>query len=334
MSNKGDDEKNKMITFQFLTGFLTALLIGLLINIILVLKWKVQRTLLTENHQRFVHLVETPNDFIYYARVHPEVKFEYLSPSAENFFGEGSNADAYISSEVAFKDIHPEDYEILMKKVNGELDYSKPIIQRWKDKDGHYRCFEEYATPIYKKGKLVALQGVLRNIDERIVLQEKLHYQLYHDALTDIHNRAYFELIFSKYNEEINMPVAIILCDLDDLKFINDHYGHKQGDTLIKETAQLLNDFSSNSITVARIGGDEFILFVEEKNDSEIHVLISTIKKKLKLHNEYSEFEIMLSIGYSFTPTSQGEMSRLFSQADKNMYSDKKKRKQSLIQLH
>lgn len=334
MSTKGDDVKDKMITFQFVAGFLLALLIGLLVNFILVLKWKRQRTLLTESHQRFVHLVETPTDFIYYARVSPKVKFEYLSPSAENFFGEGSNADAYVSSDVVFKDIHPEDYEILMKKLNGELDFSKPIIQRWKDKDGHYRCFEEYATPIYKKGKLVALQGVLRNIDERIILQEKLHYQLYHDALTDIHNRAYFELIFTKYNEEIDMPVAVILCDLDDLKFINDHYGHKQGDILIKGTAKLLNEFSSDRITVARIGGDEFILLVEEMIESEITLLVNTIKQKIEKHNEYSEFEIMLSVGFAYTPNSQGEMTRLFSRADENMYNNKKERKQTLLQVH
>lgn len=60
---------------------------------------------------------------------------------------------------MAFTDIHPDDYNILMKKINGELDYKKGIVQRWKDKDGIYRCFEEFTTPIYENGKIVALQG-------------------------------------------------------------------------------------------------------------------------------------------------------------------------------
>ena len=98
-------------------------------------------------------------------------------------------ADAYRNPDICFRDVHPGDYEILRKKVMGEIDYSKSIIQRWKDKEGKYRWFEEYATPIYKNGVLVAIQGVMRNIDEKVELQEKLLYQLHHDRLTDIYNQ-------------------------------------------------------------------------------------------------------------------------------------------------
>ncbi|MBP3950218.1 sensor domain-containing diguanylate cyclase [Halalkalibacter suaedae] len=310
-----------MINLQFVTGFLLALLIGMIFSVMVYLKFKKQQQVLKDKHNQFMHLVETPNDFIYYAEVQPEVKFLYLSPSAENFFGEGSNAKAYISSEVVFINIHPDDYHILMAKLKGDADYSKPIIQRWKDKDGTYRWFEEYATPVYKKGKLLALQGVLRNIDERVVLQEKLTYQLYHDVLTNIYNRAYFELVFEKYNEKRNTSVAIILCDLDELKSVNDNYGHKQGDILIRETAQLLDGFSSDSVTVARIGGDEFILFMEVASEIEVDLLVKSIKEQI------DELNIRLSIGYAFTPNSQGEMSQLFSLADHNMYMNKDRRK-------
>lgn len=313
-----------MINIQFVTGFLLALLIGVILSIFVYVKYKKQQQNLKGKHNQFVHLIENPNDFIYYAEVQPEVKFLYLSPSAENFFGEGSNEDAYISSEIVFINIHPDDYHILMQKLNGDADYSKPIVQRWKDKEGKYRWFEEYATPVYKRGKLIALQGVLRNIDERVVLQEKLNYQLYHDALTDIYNRSYFELQFARYNEELNTSVAIILCDLDEVKSVNDTYGHKQGDVLIKETAQLLNGFSSDSITVARIGGDEFILFVEVDNEIEVEQLVKEIR------DQVDQLNIKLSIGYEYTLYSQGEMSRLFSRADKNMYVNKNGRKVSV----
>ncbi|WP_080847942.1 sensor domain-containing diguanylate cyclase [Cytobacillus gottheilii] len=315
------------INLHFVTGFLIALILGIIINIFVYRRSKREQQSLTEEHNRFVHLIETPNDFIYYAKVIPEVKFEYLSPSAENFFGENSIARAYASSNIAFIDIHPDDYKILMKKVRGDIDYSKPIIQRWKDKDGTYRWFEEYATPVYNKGKLTALQGVLRNIDERIALQEKLDYQLYHDALTGIYNRAYFEMIFTKYNEEVNTTLAIILCDLDDLKFVNDNYGHKQGDLLIKKAAELLNAFSSQTITVARIGGDEFILFAEGKNEQEIDCLLERIEDKIEHYNYESMLKVKLSVGHAFTESSKGKLGNLFTQADGNMYVVKSKRK-------
>lgn len=324
-----EEGHGKMVNAQFIIGFIISSLIWILVISYLHKRWQKQRKELIENHNRFIHVVENTKDFIYYYQLYPERQFKYLSPSAENIFGEGSIERAYLNPDVPFIDIHPDDYDILHKKVTGEFDYSKSIIQRWKDKDGRYRWFEEYATPIYENGVLVALQGVLRNIDEKIELQEKLQYRIYHDALTDLYNREYFELKFDEYNEQTNVPVAIIVCDLDELKYINDNYGHKQGDVLIKATANLLNKFSSNTITVARIGGDEFVLLVAETTEKETERLVQSIRKEIDMHNENgSDVIIKMSIGYAFNQNSKGNMAELFSQADKNMYKDKLKRKQ------
>jgi diguanylate cyclase (GGDEF)-like protein/PAS domain S-box-containing protein len=317
---------------QFIYGFIITSFIWIVIIVIFYRVSKVQKEELVKKHNRFVHVVENSTDFIYYAQVYPEIKYKYLSPSAENFFGEGSIAGAYISAEVAFRDIHPEDYDILIRKIKGEVDYSKGIIQRWKDKDGKYRWFEEYATPVYENGKLVALQGVLRCIDERKELENQLEYRLYHDNLTDIYNREYFETVFEIYNHQINAPVAIIICDLDELKFINDNYGHKEGDALIKETARLLSQFSSEKITVARLGGDEFAMIVVETSKDEVNELINHISMAVEVHNESdSKIRIKMSLGYEFAYNSKGFLEELFSQADKNMYKVKAEKKELLV---
>lgn len=317
-----------MINVQFAIGFLTAILISILSIPFLYRKWQKEKSELMEEHDQFINVVENSNDFIYYYQIYPERQYKYLSPSAENIFGEGSIEYAYLNPDVCFTDVHPDDYEVLYKKIIGEIDYSKSIIQRWKDKDGKYRWFEEYATPIYKNGVLVAIQGVLRTIDEKIELQEKLQYQLYHDILTGIYNRGYFELTFAKYNQELNVPMAIIVCDLDELKYVNDTYGHKMGDILIQETARILNKFTSNNVTVSRIGGDEFVLIVAEKTKKEIEQMINDISIEIDKHNEsVTNIKIKLSVGYAYTPTSVGQMTELFSQADNNMYMNKIKRK-------
>ncbi|PLT33923.1 diguanylate cyclase domain-containing protein [Bacillus sp. V5-8f] len=67
-----------------------------------------------------------------------------------------------------------------------------------------------------------------------------------HDALTDIFNREYFEQNKDKYNRCIDVPIGIILCDLDELKYNNDNFGHERGDLLIIETAKLLNRYPPN----------------------------------------------------------------------------------------
>jgi diguanylate cyclase (GGDEF)-like protein len=150
--------------------------------------------------------------------------------------------------------------------------------------------------------------------------------------MTGIFNRSYFEEIFEEFNEKVNKPVAIILCDLDELKYVNDNFGHKEGDILIKSTAELLNEFSSDNVTVARIGGDEFAIVVSDIMEEEAKELIQSIYETIENYNEDGlKRKIKLSIGYAYTYDSIGNMTKLFSQADSNMYEVKSKRKQKQI---
>ncbi|WP_246041984.1 sensor domain-containing diguanylate cyclase [Robertmurraya kyonggiensis] len=282
--------------------------------------------------ETILQLLEESTDVIYHFDIKPEMGHRYISPALDKFLGEGVIKEAFENPFVPFELIHPEDFDHLTQKLNGTLDYSKPIIQRWKDKEGNYRWFEEYTTPIYENGELVAIQGIMRNMDEKIKLRQDLEYQINHDALTDIYNRGYFETIFSDLDGHIDTTVGIVLCDLDELKVMNDHFGHKSGDALLKETAKVLNQFSAEDTMVARIGGDEFALLAVEKTEREIEQLVQDISIGIHRHNENPlNMKIKLSIGYAFTSNSIGKMTELFSQADKNMYKDKTSRKQLLV---
>lgn len=284
------------------------------------------------NKETLLQLLEGSTDVIYHYDIKPEMRHRYISPALDKFLGEGIIEEAFENPFLPLEITHPEDYDNLIQKLNGTLDYSKPIIQRWRDKEGNYRWFEEYTTPIYENGELVAIQGIMRNIDDKIKLQQDLEHQLNHDVLTDIYNRAFFETIFSDLDGHVDTSVAIILCDLDELKMVNDHFGHKAGDELIKEAASLLNQFSSDDTMAARIGGDEFVILTVEKTEKEIEKLVQDIKAEIHQHNANgSSIKIKLSVGHAYTSNSIGKMTELFSQADKNMYKDKTNRKQLLI---
>lgn len=315
---------------EYTTGLITGMALVSLIIPLLFRKWESQKKKIIENKKSFVHIIENTRDFLYYFQIYPKREFKYLSPSAEHFFGTGSIERAMKNPDIPFIEIHPEDYHILDKKIKGELNFDESIVQRWLDKNGEYRYFEEYATPIYKNGKLVAIQGVLRNIDDKIQLENELQYQISHDSLTGIYNREYFENKFELFDHTANVPIAIFICDLDELKYINDHFGHKEGDFIIIETARLLNRFSSDLVTVARLGGDEFALILEQSTEDNAKELADQIIKEFEKYNKTSRREIKLSIGFSFEDQSLGNMIALFSKADKNMYHAKKRNKNRL----
>jgi diguanylate cyclase (GGDEF)-like protein/PAS domain S-box-containing protein len=309
----------------FMLGLLTGIFILLLY--IQSTKAKSIRNIESENH--VIELFEGSMDLIYHYQLKPEQKFTYVSSSIETMLGPGLVDKSYQNPLIPFDFIHPDDHDTLVGKLNGTIDYSKPILQRWRDHTGNYKWCEEYATPIYENGERVALVGIIRDVSEKVKLQQELQYLSTHDDFTGIYNRNYFERTMVRYNKEIDCPITIILCDLDELKAVNDTYGHAEGDFLIKESAKLIKGFFSENAIVARIGGDEIAIVLPDTDPSQVENLCSEFSENLTNFNRSSnDLQIELSMGYAFGEHSLGNMARLFAEADKNMYRNKNERKQ------
>lgn len=277
--------------------------------------------------QSLIRLIERSKDAIYHFEVKPERKFQYISPSLENIIGKGVIEQAFENPMLPFETIHPDDAEILEKKVSGEWDYNKPIIQRWKNDQGKYVWCEEYATPVYENGELVGIEGFIRNINDKMLLQKDLEFQISHDPLTNIYNRGFFSKNMDKYDKKIDTSVGIIICDLDNLKVTNDTYGHKEGDALIQEAAGILErQYSKNSI-ISRIGGDEFAILITNVDRARVVQIIHQITEDInRLNKNKRKINISMSKGYAFSQHSIGLMDKLFSEADQNMYIEKRKK--------
>ena len=278
---------------------------------------------------RMKELVDSSKDVIYHFQFKPEPKYLYISPSIEELIGPGLLKSCYDIPLIGFEYIHPEDKALLVKKLSGKIDYSKPVLLRWRDHTGTYKWYEEYAHPIYENGEMVAIMGYMRDVSERVELQQELRYLSNHDTLTGVYNRNYFEEIKKRYNNEIDCPIACIVCDLDELKVINDTFGHAHGDDLIKESAKKILEFFSDNATVARVGGDEFAIVLPEINPAEVETLCVEFEECLANFNENTEgHKISLSIGYAYTERSLGNMDALLKKADKRMYQNKNDKKQ------
>jgi len=222
---------------------------GLLVGLILVLV--AQKTLQSrkEVDGAFAHFGNHVKDVIYIFEVKPTFRFRYISPSLDLYLGEGVVAKNYENPDDCFRRIHPDDYQLLMNKVLGKMSYDEAISQRWRTNDGRYLRLEEYTTPIYKNGEIVAVQGIIRNVEAAVMKREELEYESRHDELTGVLNRRAFNEALDCLSRK---AVGLIVIDLNDLKKINDSQGHSAGDLLLQKVGFLLQELNTG---VYRMGG-------------------------------------------------------------------------------
>jgi diguanylate cyclase (GGDEF)-like protein/PAS domain S-box-containing protein len=164
------------------------------------------------------------------------------------------------------------------------------------------------------------------DITLRKYAEDHLRYLSTRDALTGVYNRAYFEEEVSRLDRGRRFPVTVVMADVDDLKAVNDTYGHPAGDAVLRRTAAaLLSSFRAED-TVARIGGDEFVVLVPLVDAQVAERVLERVRVKLAetdpapLSDRWS-----VSLGAA-TAERSGDLGAALDSADKRMYEDKRRR--------
>ncbi len=169
--------------------------------------------------------------------------------------------------------------------------------------------------------------GVVVDVTKEFIEKRKIEYERDFDILTNLLNRrAFHSQIQEKFKNKDELKIAaFIMWDLDNLKYINDTYGHDAGDEYIRCLADILKKFISWNGIVSRLSGDEFYVFIYgyESKDS-IRDIINSVKKQmnntlLKLHDG-TEFKIRASAGISWYPDDSTNYDELMRYADFAMY--------------
>jgi diguanylate cyclase (GGDEF)-like protein/PAS domain S-box-containing protein len=154
------------------------------------------------------------------------------------------------------------------------------------------------------------------DISDRKEEEAKVKYLNYHDTLTGIYNRKYFEEAIRKLDTKESLPFSIITCDINGLRLTNDALGHSAGDRFLIETSQMLSQCLKEDDILARVGGDEFSILLPNSHNGETQEIVNCI------HNGFQSREIelnglLLKVSLSIGFATKEDVSQTFSDVSK-----------------
>ncbi len=228
--------------------------------------------------------------------------------------------------------VHPEDKDRIIEELNKHFNGEKDIYvseHRLKTKSGDYIWIRDIGKVVQtdENGNILRATGVHINIDQYKKHQQQIEFLSFHDELTGLYNRRYLQNEIERYNGSRRYPISIIVGDLDNLKEVNDNFGHGMGDQYLKKTAELLKKVLRSEDIIARTGGDEFAVLLLETNEFMAKKICNRIKEEFKKYNKQKSFlkDLSISLGSSTVEENLENLSRAYDQADKKMYINKEK---------
>lgn len=190
-------------------------------------------------------------------------------------------------------------------------------------KSGEAIPIEKNVAPIMdEKGKTNGVVLVFRDYTEKKKEEEKIRYLSYYDQLTGIPNRRYFEEELIKVNTSHNLPITLVMLDLNGLKLINDALGHKEGDLALLKAGQIIRDTCYGEMIAARIGGDEFALILPGVEKKEAEKIVNEIQQRIAAE-KIRFLKLSASIGWATRSDEKESMDAVFKLAEDRMYQQK-----------
>lgn len=179
-------------------------------------------------------------------------------------------------------------------------------------------------NPVYSNGKLIGVCGVVSDVTELMSLKKKFESLTFFDTLTGVYNRNYF--LKYDFNKLSCLPCSYIMCDCNNLKGVNDNFGHGAGDQYIKKIANIMKNVLPKEGICVRWGGDEFLLIVENCDEEACKKLVEEIEEQQKIKKKEIPY-MEIAIGYQVRRNLHQEEDEVIQAADQSMYEDKKRKK-------
>ncbi len=281
---------------------------------------------LRDSEERFRAIVQHAWDVI--VTLDMRMHINYVSSRIQSMLGYEPDE---LLGKPALELIHPSDLPQVQVAFAGMLARSSPGAPtefRFRHRRGYWTEVEAVATNLSEYPGVRGILVVVRDVSERKQVEERIHHLAYHDSLTGLPNRALLTeqaTLILALTARRKSSLALLFCDLDYFKDINDSLGHVVGDLLLMQVANQLKRALRNTDTLARLGGDEFIVLLPElERDGATQVadkILTVLREPVVLGDH--RFALTGSIGISLYPDDGANFQELLKNADTAMYQAK-----------
>jgi diguanylate cyclase (GGDEF)-like protein/PAS domain S-box-containing protein len=260
----------------------------------------------------------------------PEGRYIDVNPSMARMLGYHSPDELVTSITDISRQVYVDPHRrVELKRLLGEQGMVKNFECAVYRKDGSTMWFSANMRAVFEDGVLVRYEGTNEDITSRKVAEEQVLYLAYYDALTGLPNRTLLQDRLAKALASARRrkdKVAILFLDLDRFKNINDSLGHSVGDLLLQEVAVRLKTWARDQDTVARVGGDEFLIVlnaIKEVGDAAVAAerLMDAMTAEFVVQGR--SLSVSCSLGISIFPEHGADGETLIKNADAAMYSAK-----------
>lgn len=223
----------------------------------------------------------------------------------------------------------PENESKKMKKVFSQIFESgkpfKSVEFRFLLPEGDTIWINKNGVPVLDcEQKITGYRGVAMNITERKNAEDKIRFLSFHDTLTGLYNRTFVEEEMQRLDTERQLPISMIMCDLDGLKKINDSHGHNVGDEAIASAARIIKNSCRKEDIIARWGGDEFIVILPKTSEEECGKVVKRIKRSCE-QQKTTRISLSISTGMAVKEKEEQNIHDIIGEADRSMYINKKR---------
>jgi diguanylate cyclase (GGDEF)-like protein/PAS domain S-box-containing protein len=300
---------------------------GVICTLVDITEQRASQEAIRASEERFRLFAENAADVIYRIGFEP-LRFEYLNPAISSVLGY-SRDDFYRNPRFVFELVHPDDVEAARAHLADVDTASDPFLIRMTRRDGGIIYTEHRMVQVMELGKLVALEGILRDVTALKTAEADLNRLALHDSLTGLPNRAHLldrlDRALARDRRDPNV-LAVLYIDVDRFKVVNDNLGHDVGDQLLGVIGRRIEEALRPSDFVARLGGDEFAAVLLELHDEQEAVrvaerVLDAVARPVDLGQ--GEMIATVSIGVAYDDFGRATSAELLRRSDLAMYTAK-----------